>query len=568
MSVTSLVEEQSPPHYLDALSRRHPRFGAALATHRDGRLDAARAAYLDLVDEPALSAVALHQLALVAGQTGDDERAIALFRAAIRFDPRQPIFHRNLAATLQRLKRMPETSDALMELVVALQGAGQFARAAEVCRHVLAADAARCDALFALGASLLALGEPAAAVTPLVQGLARAGAHLAPVRELLAAVKPRLAVSERAGMETPVVGAQPSPAAALETALTTLGMALGRLGHDDLAIGCYRVALELDPMHAAAHFNLGMALLRGGISAEGWREYEWRWQWAGFPERRRLPGRVWRGQDLAGRTVLVATEQGLGDAIQFAPLVRRLDAAAHVILEVPPPLVRLFATNLATANIEVVARDPGEGAVATARPIDYAVSLMSLPARLGLGAEDLPLAAGYLAAPAAAVAAWSPRLAPLPRPRIGIAWAGSPTHTNDRIRSVALPRLRRLFDGLDVGWVSLQAGPRAGDVSGMARPILTLADELGDFADTAAMIANLDMVVTVDTAVAHLAAAMGKPTFIMLAADADWRWMRERGDSPWYPSVRLVRQPAADAWEAVADEVAAVLGAVVPAMPA
>lgn len=545
---------------LDFLAQSEPKFAAALEAHRTGRLDEARAGYLDLLDQPRLTAVCLHQLALVAGQRGDDVRAVDLFQAAIRFDPRQPVFYRNLSQTLQRLGRGLDSVDAFLRFIVALQGAGQIERSVAECQRILAADPGQVDAYVHLGSALLALRKPAEAVRPLVRGIVLSPVRTPKVRDLLDKLAPFLLAEGLVDRSVLQRGAASGQSVTLDSALTSLGLALGRMGFAEQEILCHRAALEVEPGVGGVHFNLATALLRLGMYEEGWREYEWRWQWSGFPEpRRRLPCAPWHGQPLSGRTLLIYIEQGWGDAIQFAPLVTRLAAADHVVFEVTLPLVRLFKENFERGNVEVIGRNRDPNKVNIDRPLDFAVPLMTLPGRLGIAAKDLPLATTYIAARPESIADWAARLQPLPRPRVGIAWAGSATHADDSVRSVALRRLRRLFDVRGCSFVSLQVGERASELAGFPNPVLDVSAELKDFTDTAALIANLDLVLSVDTAVAHLAAAIGKPTWVMLAAAADWRWLRERSDSPWYPSVRLFRQTRADDWEGVAEDIAAAL---------
>jgi tetratricopeptide (TPR) repeat protein len=555
---------QAPPSsvasYLEFLAQTEPKFAKALEAHRSGRLDEARAHYLDLLDQPNLTWICLHQVALVAGQKGDEARAVELLQGAIRLDPRQPMLYRSLANALETLGRRGEAIETLMRLVVALEGASQLERSAAECERILALDPGQADACFHLGGALNALWKPAEAVPPLVRGIVLSGARSRQLRALMDGLAPRLLADgliERALLNA---GTASAPAVGLEVGLSELGTALGRLGYAAEEIRCHRTALEFDPGAGGVHFNLATALLRNGDYAEGWREYQWRWQWTGFPEpRRRLPCAPWQGQDLRGRTVLLYIEQGWGDAIQFAPLVKRLAAAERVVFEVTLPLVRLFKENFERGNVEVIgrARDPNQ--VNTARALDFSIALMDLPARLGLDAGDLPLARRYIGARPDAVAAWRARIDAMPRPRIGLVWAGSARHANDRVRSVELKRLRRLFQVRRASWVSLQVGERAGERAAFDNPLIDVSAELKDFTDTAALVANLDLVLSVDTAVTHLAGAMGKPVWIMLGSAADWRWQRGRSDSPWYPSARLFRQSAAGDWEGLAEDVAGAL---------
>jgi hypothetical protein len=289
-----------------------------------------------------------------------------------------------------------------------------------------------------------------------------------------------------------------------------------------------------------------------GDFATGWQKYEWRWHHKSLDlPRRGLKQPLWLGREnLFGRTILLHAEQGLGDTIQFAryaPLVAR--RGATVMLDVPPPLEALLAS---LRDVTLVRSH------ALPLPVfDYQCPLPSLPLALGTMLETIPAEVPYLSPPADRVEKWRALIGNDTPPRIGLAWAGCPAHKNDRNRSIPLALLRPLL-GTPGGapaprFFALQKELREADRPILeAAPALTqLADQIDDFADTAAIIALLDLVITVDTSVAHLAGALGKPVWILLPFAADWRWMIQRSDSPWYPSARLFRQPAIGDWQSV-----------------
>jgi tetratricopeptide (TPR) repeat protein len=342
-------------------------------------------------------------------------------------------------------------------------------------------------------------------------------------------------------------------------AYNNLGTGLREQGQLNEAIACYRQAVELRPNYPDAHFSLGMALLARGDMAEGWAEYEWRWQ---TPQMRR--GRhpfakpQWRGEAAAGRTLLIHAEQGLGDTLQFCrygPLAS--ECGLRVIMEVEKPLVRLLG---GLPGVDLVV---GRGEKLP--PFDLHCPLLSMPLALGTTMATIPNGEAYLHADAAQVAAFRTRLAATVHdgPRIGLVWAGSARlHSPalaavDRRRSVAPDRLAPLV-GLDgFHFVSLQKG---GPAAPKDLPLTDFMGEMGDFADTAALIANLDLVISVDTAVAHLAAGLGKPVWLLERFDSCWRWLNGRRDSPWYPTVRLYRQLRPGDWDSVLSEVTRDLG--------
>jgi tetratricopeptide (TPR) repeat protein len=324
----------------------------------------------------------------------------------------------------------------------------------------------------------------------------------------------------------------------------------GRLELDE-AIGCAERALAIDAGFAGAHFGIAEASLLRGDFARGWEEYEWRSQLAGVPPL--LPQgdrRQWNGAPLGrGQMLLLIADQGYGDVIQFARYIpwaaaRCPDIAIACSTELQPVVAQLAG---AAMMFDHWSRAP-----------DFAAfcPLSGLPRLAGTRLETIPSAIPYLRAGEAKFALWAERLwAMLPRGyrRIGIAWAGRPTHRNDLRRSTRLAAFAPLAALPEVALVSLQKGPAQAEIGrywGRA-PLLNLGPEIRDFADTMAIVEGLELVVTVDTSVAHLAGAMGKPVWIMLPFAPDWRWLLDRADSPWYPTARLFRQSAERRWEPV-----------------
>jgi len=335
--------------------------------------------------------------------------------------------------------------------------------------------------------------------------------------------------------------------------LTNRAVALRRLDRPQEALMSAARALAEKPDFAQARFVASVARLTLGDFAAGWRGYEARWGVGALAlQRRNFAEPQWRGAEpLAGKTILLHAEQGFGDTIQFvryAPLVAA--RGAIVVLEVQRELTRLCASLAGVANI--VARGD------ELPPFDCHCPLLSLPLAFATDATNIPAAVPYLAPPAAEVAAWRVRL-PHGRPLIGLCWSGERVHDNDLNRSMALDTLAPLLDAPDVQFVSLQRDVREGDAPLLAQrsDIVSIGRQFSDFADSAAAIAALDLVISVDTAVAHLAGALGKPLFLLLPFAADFRWLRERCDSPWYPSARLFRQPRFGDWASVVEAVRA-----------
>jgi Flp pilus assembly protein TadD len=342
-----------------------------------------------------------------------------------------------------------------------------------------------------------------------------------------------------------------------------LGVALQAAGQVDAAVGAYRAALAIRPDHPPAWYNLATALLLRGDFEEGWNAYEWRWK-GGVPclSPRPLAAPEWIGDAPAGRRILVHAEQGIGDAIQFARYLPLLAArGARVLVECHPELISLFKS---LQGIESIA-SPGE----TPPPHDLQLPMMSLPQRFATLADGIPADIPYLFADPEASQIWAERLAPLRGKKVGLVWAGNArdhdaaAHAVDRRRSLPLSLLAPLLALPDIAFISLQKGPAAGQIVSLPPPLRPSdpTSGLADFADTAALVANLDLVISVDTAVAHLAGAMGKPVWILSRFDGCWRWLLDRDDSPWYPTARLFRQTKAGDWHEVAGRVAAALSA-------
>ena len=334
-----------------------------------------------------------------------------------------------------------------------------------------------------------------------------------------------------------------------------LGMAYFEELDLDQAMAAFETAIAIRPKWPIAHYHYGQALLLGGRFAEGWEEYEWRLHIPEF-QNRHFNAPRWNGEALAGRTLLVICEQGYGDVFQFVrylPAMR--DIGGRVVFVCPGDLTELLEPLLPAADVVALS---GRGPPAVA--FDTYVSLLSLPRCRGTDLDSIPNPVPYLAAPRPSA---TPVCAELAEPgfKVGLVWAGRPSHPDDRQRSTRLvvfaplagiPRLR-LF--------SLQTGAAAAEAASppAGLPIHALTPWPGRFAHTAAVIEQLDLVITVDTAVAHLCGALGKPVWTLLPFAPDWRWLTGREDSPWYPTMRLFRQDKPGDWSEVVERVAAAL---------
>jgi tetratricopeptide (TPR) repeat protein len=317
----------------------------------------------------------------------------------------------------------------------------------------------------------------------------------------------------------------------------------------------YERALKIEPDNANIHWNLALRRLQVGDFARGWEGYEWRSKEAALGKNgRSFSQPLWLGaESLAGKTILLHSEQGLGDTLQFCRYVKLVAAlGAQTVLEVQPPLVRMLV------DLEGATQVVAQGFPLPA--FNYHCPLLSLPLAFRTELDTIPVDIPYLRHNAARLAAWRDKLGAKTKPRVGWVWCGSTTHKNDHNRSLALTDfIPLLADWVDS--ISLQKEIRIGEAEILAsrRNIRHFGAELHDFTDTAALVALMDVVITVDTSVAHLAGAMGKTVWILLPHNPDWRWMLDRDDSPWYPTARLFRQPAFGDWKNVIQRVRAEL---------
>jgi Flp pilus assembly protein TadD len=445
----------------------------------------------------------------------------------------------------------------LFSAAVAHQQAGRFEDAVTAYRRLLALRPDLPEAQFNLGVALARLGRFEEAAGCFRRAIAHRPDYTAAHNNLGTALRELGRPGEAEAAFRAVTRLAPD----LPQAHFNLGNALKALGRADAAEAAYRSALGLKPDYHDAGFNLATLLLARGDMAPGWEAFEARWHTAAMrADRRDFAVPLWRGEAGDGGTLLIHAEQGFGDTLQFcryAPL-----AAARgwrVVLEVQPPLVRLLAGLPGIARI--IAR--GE-----ALPqFDRQCPMLSLPLAMGTTLRTVPAAASYLHADPTRAAELAARMAAIAPdgPRVGLAWAGNPrrdlspaesAHAQRRSLDPAL--LAPLFDIPGLRFVSLQ---KAGPPAPPGLPMIDLMPEMEDFADTAALIAALDLVISVDTSVAHLAGALGRPVWVMTRRDHCWRWLEGRTDSPWYPSLRLYRQSARDDWTGVVDAVAADLRA-------
>ncbi len=504
------------PHALAAL------FQQGLAHHQQGQLEEARAAYVRMLVLQPGHADALHMLGAMAMQSGEHALAVELISVSVHNNPRNATAHFNLGLALKALQRYEEAMVSFSQAIaikpdyaqawnnrgVVLQDQLRWDEAAQSYAGAIAAQPGFAQAHYNLGNALRALGRFEAAL---------------------------------ASYDTAIT-LQPDWA----HALNNRGLALQELQRSAEAIESYEAAIASEPDYADAYWNKAIELLLCGDFAQGWAHYEWRWRRDTFSSRKRdFPQPLWLGDaPLNGKTVLLHAEQGLGDSIQFCRYARDVRAlGAQVLLEVPRPLMALFAT------LEGPKQLLEKG---SALPhFDYHCPLLSLPLALQTQLANIPSPSPYLASTAAQRELWQRRLGPPSKPRIGLVWSGNVRDRDDLQRSLTLnallPHLPQSCE-----YICLQKELRPADQDAMqASSIRFFGAHIQDFSDTAALCDLVDLVISVDTSVAHLAGALAKPTWILLPYAPDWRWMLDRDDSPWYPSVRLYRQGNDRSWTPV-----------------
>jgi tetratricopeptide (TPR) repeat protein len=507
------------PDYAEALNNR----GNALSELR--RFDEALASYDRALATRSDYAEALNNRGNVLKQLRRLDEALVSHERALAIRPDYANALSNRGVVLQELGRLdealashdqalairPDYVEAICNRSIVLRDLGRLDEALASCDHALAITPDHAEALTSRGIVLRELGR-------LDEALADCDRALA--------IRPDF-----------------------PEALNNRGIALQYLGRLDEALASYARAQAIRPDDAAAHCNEGLCRLLAGDFAAGWAKYEWRWRkQPGANEKREFAQPLWLGeQNISGKTVLLHAEQGHGDTIQFCRYATLLaERGARVVLEVQPALKSLL---LGLAGVQqVVAR--GE----KLPDFDFHCPLLSLPLACRTTLQT-PARVPYLTPTPGLVQSWRARLPATGAPRIGLAWSGNPQHQNDRNRSIVLNRLAPLLD-FGGTLVSLQKELREDDRQWLAAhpEVRHFGDDFSDFADTVALISLLDVVILVDTAVAHLAGAMGKPVWILLpAAGVDWRWLLERDDSPWYPSARLFRQRSMGDWDSVID---------------
>ena len=502
----------------------------AVQHHQAGRLQAAEQIYRQILNADPNHAQSWHLLGVIAHQVGKNEIAVEYIERAIRLNGNTADFHNNLGAAYVALGRNSE--------------------AAACYRRTLELNPDYADAHYNLGNVLQDQGKLDEAVACYRRALELRPELVVAHLNLGNALKDQGKLDEAVACYRWTLERQPGFA----EAHNNLGNAFYGQGKLDEAVACFGRALQLKPDYADARATRAIVSLLTGDFERGWAEYEWRWNTKDCP-RRNFSQATWDGQPLDGKTILLHAEQGLGDVIQFvryAALVKRRGGV--VVVECPRPLLSLLA------SCEGIDRLVGPGEELP--PFDVQASLLSLPGIFHTTLQGIPAMVPYLFADPGLVQRWRQELGRVAGFKIGIFWRGNPGNRNDRNRSIPLDCFEPLARCSGVQLLSLQKGPGVEQLPDMAKrfPVTELGSRLESFMDTAAVLVNLDLVVTCDTAVAHLAGALGVPVWVALPLVPDWRWLLDRSDSPWYPTMRLFRQESRGDWQGVFKKIVVAIG--------
>ncbi len=528
---------------------------SGLEEHRAGRLEAARSHYRNLLLALPEDPNANYLLGVVTVQLGDGAAGILLLRQAVSMSPSNVEFTHGLVSALKGSGRQREAEAVLraflhadpnegrahLELAHVLRDRENFEGAERHYRRALELMDSKPVILDALAGLLIASGREDEGESCFRQALALDADRLPSLNNLGLLMASRGNLDEAVELFHRAIKLMPQGADLWFNLAETLH---ARLSLDE-AREAYDQAIALRQDFAIAHLHKGMAWLREGHFRKGWEEYEWRWRAEGFPNTP-APGIPWDGSPLNGADIFLTAEQGLGDILQFvryAALVS--DRGGRVILQVPQSMTRLMKTVPGVARVIPTTQPLGGGPVHA--------PLMSLPHLFGTTLDTIPANIPYMKVDDEDAAIWRSRIGS-DGLKAGVVWRGNIDHRNDANRSGTLSMMAPLADLPGVRLFCLQKDPPVGD-----RPLpdtmMDLGPKLNDFAQTAAAVSCLDLIISVDTAVAHLAGALGKPVWLLLPHSPDWRWLLDRKDSPWYPSMRLYRQSRRGGWGPVMDQV-------------
>lgn len=503
----------------------------AVQHHQAGRLQQAEGLYRLILQNSPNHSIALHSFGVLLSQKGENQLAVELISKAIAANPQMPQFHNSLGLVLESLGKLdeaieayhqavklaPDFAEAFHNMAIVLQSQERYDAAVEKCKKAISINPDYAQVYNTIGYCLDMQGKDTDALENYNKAV-----QLAPD---------------------------------YAEAYNHLGTIHSAHGRYDKAIENYKRAIQIDSNYAEAHWNLAPSLLITGNLAQGWEEYKWRLHFdlemLTYPHHYEKPH--WDGSSFVGKRLLVHYEQGLGDTINFVRYVSMVKSrGGTVILEVRKPLCSLLR-GLGGVDELIEASFYNKPTV----DFDLHVSIMDLPQIFGTTLETIPAEIPYICTDPAKVAYWRDKLSSVDF-KVGIVWSGSPMYERNHLRSCKLADFAPLsmIDGVKL--YALQKGESAGQIEELAGQIsvVNLGEQFEDFTDTAAAIENLDLIISIDTSVPHLAGAMGKPVWLLLCSAHEWRWLLDRQDSPWYPTMRIFRQTKPQRWDIVFQSVA------------
>ena len=529
----------------------------AMQNHNAGNLQQAEALYRNVLQADPNHSDALHLLGVLAAQVERYDIACELIQKAISINNAVPDYYSNLGNALKDQGKLAEAISYYQQAIVlnpndanvyynlgnALQDQGQLAEAITAFQHALSLNPQFCQVYNNLGKALKEQKQPADAIACFQQALFLNPNDVHAHNNLGGVLKEQGNLTEAMLYIQRALALNPNNADTYNN-LATIWTEQNKL---DKAIECYLKALRINPNLAEVHFNYGTLLLKKGDLITGWLKYEWRFK-IKTGKHPQLKQPLWEGNPLAGRRLLVHWEQGFGDIIQFVrylPLIK----GGTVILAIQSPLKQLL-NGLPGVDLLIVKSYDNEPDIA----YDVWIPLLSLPNLFATTLDTIPASIPYLYPDSQKVEKWRTRFESA-RFKIGLVWSGNPKFQYNRNRSASLAHFAPLASVQNISLFSLQKGEAAKQPIPEGMEMIPLTEELEDFSDTAAAINCLDLVISTDTAVPHLAGALGKPVWLLLHFSSDWRWLLDRNDNPWYPTMRLFRQAAPGDWASVFQQV-------------
>ncbi len=541
----------------------------AVQLHRSGQLQKAWDIYEKILEIDPENSDALHLLGLLNHYTGNNNSAYKLITKAIQNDPEYPFFHNSLGLVLKEMGRLdealsyykkalelkPDYTEVYNNMGIVFQESGRLDEAVSCYKKALVIDPHTPEVHNNLGNSLKSMERLDEAISCYAKALELKPDYVDAINNLGAAYENLNKFEQSISCYEKALQISPD----YTEAHVNMGITFQHMGELDKANSCYQKALAQDPQNADAHFHYSFSLLLGGELKHGWKEYEWRLFRKEWKRTHTYDPNIpkWDGESFKGKTLFIHAEQGLGDTLQFVrylPLAK--DLGGKVIFETSEPLAGLFQDFPGIDKLVIFSSEK-------THDYDLYTPLLSIPGLLETSIDTIPADVPYIHAAPSKVEYWGKRL-PEGSFKIGLVWAGKPA-TNDN-RPCELKLFSPLAEIPGISLIGLQKGEAGAQVQGLpdGMRVNNLGEELRNLSDTAAVIENLDLIISIDTSVAHLAGAMGKQVWTLLPFAPDWRWLLDRADNPWYPTMRLFRQKKPGNWDGVLERVVQELEKIIP----